>query len=493
MKRNKKIIIGIMLLILTIIVLSEIYSKIFAATYSIEYLGKVTYGASTVGSFKINGKRAFCTDHQKTTTPNGTIVESEIYNDDNIVKCLYYGWGGDEQWNFTSEAQGIVYTSLALDHFKNGNTNNTAKEFINYVNSMPVPEIELNFSESELAAFLADGNMQRTQSVEVTGSSKYFMTICLQDGVTLVNETRGTEETGNVKVYGGEQFYLKAPLDISGSWKSNDITNHKYKYQTLLYKSGISSYQELVSEYIVVEDSSSKINLSVNWLSTGSLQILKKDESTGEAISNTTFELRNQGGDVITQITTDENGYAEATGLIEGTYILVEINTDENYILDDTPYEITIEVGEVRTIEITNKLKTGSIKVVKIDADDNEIKLEGVKFEVLDENYNVLETITTDKNGEAYTSEYAIRDYLQIIIREVETLENYVLDETPQIVILEAGEIKTLTFENKIEDVPFENEELPRTGEDGTLINIINKIVSLTIICGGIIIRKGVM
>lgn len=58
-------------------------------------------------------------DHKKTTPPGNTSVESDVYNDDNILKCLYYGWGGDQPWSFSSESQGIVYTTLALDHFKN--------------------------------------------------------------------------------------------------------------------------------------------------------------------------------------------------------------------------------------------------------------------------------------------------------------------------------------------------------------------------------------
>ena len=51
---------------------------------------------------------------------HGTTVTQEIYNNENIAKCLYYGWGGDKQWNgFTSESMGIVVTSLALDYFNN--------------------------------------------------------------------------------------------------------------------------------------------------------------------------------------------------------------------------------------------------------------------------------------------------------------------------------------------------------------------------------------
>lgn len=35
----------------------------------------------------------------------------------------------------------------------------------------------------------------------------------------------------------------------------------------------------------------------------------------------------------------------------------------------------------------------GQVKVIKVDKDNNEVKLEGVEFEVLDENDKVLEKL----------------------------------------------------------------------------------------------------
>ena len=54
------------------------------------------------------------------------------------------------------------------------------------------------------------------------------------------------------------------------------------------------------------------------------------------------------------------------------------------------------------------------VKVIKVDKDNNEVKLECVEFEVSDENDKVLEKIITDENGEALTSRYAIRDFAKL-------------------------------------------------------------------------------
>ena len=50
-------------------------------------------------------------------------------------------------------------------------------------------------------------------------------------------------------------------------------------------------------------------------------------------------------------------------------------------------------------------MKKAQVRVIKVDLDNNEVKLKGVKFNVLDENKNVLETIITNDEGEAIRSE----------------------------------------------------------------------------------------
>ena len=42
----------------------------------------------------------------------------------------------------------------------------------------------------------------------------------------------------------------------------------------------------------------------------------------------------------------------------------------------------------------------GQIKLIKIDLDNKEVKLPGVKFELYNQNHELLETLITDENGE---------------------------------------------------------------------------------------------
>ena len=95
-------------------------------------------------------------------------------------------------------------------------------------------------------------------------------------------------------------------------------------------------------------------------------------------------------------------------------------------------------------------MKKAQVRVIKVDLDNNEVKLKGVKFNVLDENKNVLETIITNDEGEAITSKYPVRDFEKLTLQETETLQNYKLNTTPQTVKLEANQIKDIIFTGRI-------------------------------------------
>ena len=101
-------------------------------------------------------------------------------------------------------------------------------------------------------------------------------------------------------------------------------------------------------------------------------------------------------------------------------------------------------------LDIPNELIKGQVKVIKVDKDNNEVKLEGVKFNVLDKNGKVLETITTDKNGEATSSKYPIRDYRKLTLLEASTLKEYKLNDKKQTITFTKEEIKNIKFENEL-------------------------------------------
>lgn len=129
-------------------------------------------------------------------------------------------------------------------------------------------------------------------------------------------------------------------------------------------------------------------------------------------------------------------------------YIILEGKTT---VTDTQNYVVT--AGEYATATVDTKLsyevQKGKVKIIKVDSENNKIKISGVEFDVLDENNNKLETITTDEKGEAVTSEYKLRQYSKIYLKEKSTNENYVLNDELIEVELEANKTQEIIVQNK--------------------------------------------
>ena len=435
------------------------------------------------------------------------------------------------------------------------------------------PDITL----SKSGELYEDGNYY-TQKVNVSSKvemANYYITSVnnLPSGTIITNSNGNQTNSFN----GNESMYVKIPKSQMGQDINNAVINVQGKVKTypVFYgktrKQGTQNYALTFDPF---GDGVGRIVLNAK-TNTGKIQINKTDSETSQPISGVTFQLRNEDGSVVANATTNENGIANFTGLYQRNYKLVELSTNQNYVLNKATFDVNVEynktakkditndhkkgnlkiykvdkdnhkialgnvkfdlyseefkrvigsyttnvdgeikidnlrTGSYKLIEkntgkwynlakdtevevkwntteentIENELKKGQVKVVKVDLDNNEVKLQGIKFDVLDENGKVLESITTDENGEAYTSRYAIRDYSKITIREKETLQNYVLNDTPQTITLEADQIKTVTFTNelkkgqvKVIKVDLDNNEVKLKGVEFKVYDQDNNIV----------------
>ena len=260
------------------------------------------------------------------------------------------------------------------------------------------------------------------------------------------------------------------------------IKNAELKTYPVFYgKSSIAGTQNYMVTANSFEFADTQTALQIN-TNNASIDIIKKDEDSGETISNTTFALYNSEGKQISTATTDGNGIAKFTKLHPGKYTIKETESNKDYVLNANGKDVTIQYGETAKIEFTNQKKTGKIKVIKVDKDDNEIKLEGVVFEILDANDKVIQTLTTNKNGEATSKSLKIGEVYKV--REKTTKSEYIISEKIEKVTLKENEIKTLTFENelkkgKIEIYKTDSEDntIKLKGVEFEVINSSNEVV----------------
>ena len=226
------------------------------------------------------------------------------------------------------------------------------------------------------------------------------------------------------------------------------IKNAEVKTYPVFYgKSSIAGTQNYMVTANSFELADTQTTLKIN-TNNANIEIVKKDNDTGEVIPDTTFSLYNLEGKEIATTTTDSKGKAKFTKLYPGTYTIKEKKSNKNYVLSVDNKNVTVKYGETLQTEFTNQKKTGKIKVVKVDKDHNEIKLEGVTFEIFDKNNKVIQTLTTNKNGEATSKELNIGEEYKV--REKSTRSEYILSDRLETVILKENEIRNITFENEI-------------------------------------------
>lgn len=92
----------------------------------------------------------------------------------------------------------------------------------------------------------------------------------------------------------------------------------------------------------------------INEAQTGSLELTKKDISTGALLPNAGFKIRNEAGEVVAEGVTDKNGVATFE-LRVGSYTYQEYSAPEGYQIDNRefPFEIK-EDGQIVKAEMTN-------------------------------------------------------------------------------------------------------------------------------------------
>ena len=258
-----------------------------------------------------------------------------------------------------------------------------------------------------------------------------------------------TDINGNAKTVfsSGEQFKIMIPKDkITGEINGEIFIQSKCKTYPIFYGDGPSGWQD----YAICTDPYGDVTASTTLkaiANNGEISINKVDGDTSKPVEGVIFELTTLDGKSVGKATTDINGKATFIGLFPGKYKLKEISTNKDYVINETIFDVNVEFGKTTIVNIPNYKKKGKIKVVKVDKDNHEVKLEGITFEVLDSKDNVVDKLVTDKNGEAVTKELPIDEEYRV--RETITKKEYVLSDKVEKVKLEQDQIKTLVFENE--------------------------------------------
>ncbi|MED4682669.1 SpaA isopeptide-forming pilin-related protein, partial [Bacillus mycoides] len=254
--------------------------------------------------------------------------------------------------------------------------------------------------------------------------------------------------------------------DKEGKAKISDLSVGKYK---LVEKAGLPGYKKLTEpvSFEITKGMTTVLSMKVEneQLDKGSVEITKVDKDSQKVLAGVVFEVQDEAGKVVTEVTTDKDGKAKIADLSAGKYKLVEKESLPGYkkLAEPVSFEITKGMTEVLSLKIENEMvDTGNVEITKIDK-DNKVSLAGVVFEVQDETGKVVTKVTTDKEGKANVSDLSVGKYKLV---EVESLPGYKKLEKPVPFEIKKGMTKSLAFTVENEMVDTGNVEITKIDKD---------------------------
>lgn len=343
--------------------------------------------------YKTGGKTytvyAYCMQHSKQSPPSGTtyknMVELDEGGDDRYLrKAMFYGYGGPgwggtfNGYNIKSimEKYGCSSETRAMQHYLvdylydgesgfGGSLSTTAKNMLKEIKAalakMPDPttmELTPGLSAS------ANGNQSPTFTWKANAA--FVITVHLENGVSLVNETTGKTGTGNVSVKGGEKFHLEATTQNIGSLKGKYAitSNYPLNFHAMLLK--LANSQDIGFGYYT---DTLKLNLEVDWPDEATVKIIKKDKGSNALLAGAVYGI--YADEACTKLikkmpATNAKGESEVKiTKTQDTVYLREISGPSGYVLDTKAYGVKLVVGQTASKNLTDKEQKGALTIYK--------------------------------------------------------------------------------------------------------------------------------
>ena len=330
---------------------------------------------------------------------------------------------GDYEWREISTADGYMISSKKAITVTADKTAKT--EFVNKASAPDKGKITIHKRDAETRADLEGAKFEVAAAEDIYVGNGY----CIYPKGTVIDTITtgadGIAETTKA-IYKGYS-YTVTEIEAPKGYSISDEPTQTIKLV------------EQQAEFVVDFD---------NEQNTIPFEITKTDISTGELIPDCTFEILNENNEQVITGTTDENGIAHFQ-LAIGKYFYREISAPDIYEIDDTPYQFEItENDDIVKAEMTNKKKSGSIKVTKTTTGN--LNIEGIKFfatGISDTNKDLKFEATTNENGVAMFDKLVIGKY--VITEDGSTVPAAYLTADEQEVTVEYNETAEVSFENE--------------------------------------------
>lgn len=308
-----------------------------------------------------------------------------------------------------------------------------------YVTTTKTEKIEYDLEPEDFTEDVFKGHIQITKQIEMLGADAQ-----LEQGAEYQVYLKSAGSYANAK--DTERDYLVTGAD--GKSITKDLPYGTY---TLHQVKGVPGREFKDMDVDVHENGKTYEMTLTNELKYAPLKIVKTSEDGN--VAGFTFKVTrladgysktyttNAAGEIITDqmpVYVD----ADATQLYE--YKVEEINVPDKYRTPDAQ-TITLTYGQTAEVRFYNQIARGTLEILKVDH-DGVTPLEGAKFEITDDNNNVIATKTSGPDGKIKVESIL---YGQYHWSEVEAPKGYDLDDTVHDFAIEYDEqVVEVTQEN---------------------------------------------
>ena len=425
------------------------------------------YGISTVG-----GNQSYCIDYgYKAPASGASLTYLKTVRSNKLVAVMANGYPNKSvaQLGAVNIDAAYLGTQMAVWQTVNGTSYTKGNAFdLNKIQPAAGYENVVNNAKQVAAKILASGTYNPT--ISISGGKVDYDSYVEMNKIgpfkvnvegykyttfktSLVNAPEGSyvvDKDNHIRneYNAGEEVYVlvsktAAPKNVT--LKVTAVANEKV---AVLYGAG-SSMQNFV--FLDFEQKTIEASKQFTWEKReGNIEIVKVDQN-GASVEGAEFKVVDESGKEVAKQKTNKEGKITIKGLPVGKYTVTEISAPEGYILKAETKTVTVKTGETARIKAVNEKIIGGLEIIKIDEDTKE-KIEGVTFEILDENKNVVDTIVTNKDGIAEKQDLIVGKYYY---REISAPDKYIVDSKEKSFKLsDNGEIFEATVYNEAKTLP---------------------------------------
>ena len=345
--------------------------------------GETIYYPSYIGNyltcwFTVNGKIAYCLESHRSSPPSGDYVAQVLDSNKNLQKVLYYGYGGagditGSYLSGKSAEEKYVYTHIAASYAYAGEAGFTGCKYEDLVNAGVIayidhlfvmeepPKGEIALSKTSVKA-VRNGNVQKTPDITLSGDHRNYISVHVPKNITIYNKTKGTSaENGALKIYGGDTFYLTAPMLHTGKYSSGELHGSVGEtWRTLVLSTGNSNQDIGVFE----SEKANPVSFMVDWLEMTRIELLKQDADTKNPLDGAVYGIYTDSKCehlLMEMPITGEEGKAVSDyfeSAIKTVYVK-EIKAPDKYAQSDVIHKVDVEAGKTVTITVTDERVKG--------------------------------------------------------------------------------------------------------------------------------------